>query len=533
MAVSERRVRAPQCEGMEAHFSATDPDPRYELTRIPWLKRLVKSRSFQFFFILPNQIIFWIVIFTGLIGAMNPTRNFSTVITWYIWFMAVFVLMVGIGRGWCLMCPFGGFGEWVQRLTPWGRRANSIGVGARWPRSLSQIGIITSAVVFVGLTWAEEFFNIAGPGVPAYTSYMVLGIISLALITFLVTERRTFCRYLCPLTSLIGTVGSTGMATGFRTKDRNVCLSCPTKDCIRGSEDGYGCPWYEWPGSATSNAFCGLCTECIKNCPYDNIGLFVQPPLTSVTEPSRRRWDVSVAAAILLGLVLFQQLNALPFYGPLDDTLNKWMHFPGYPNPVDYLALIAVAGGIVMLWAWLLKVALQRRQPAALIVRSGGQASGEMVQVAGGSASSPNASSNASSGSRAGYFAWFMPVMYGLLPLMAADYLARQLPRFWDHALRIVPAISDPFSVGWNLFGTAHSKLYGVHLLSPSGIVVSQVVVVLLGTAATWYTTDRSLKRDVAAFTARPLWLRVLGALFVLALGAAMIALYIAMGGAE
>jgi len=475
------------------------------------------------------------VIFTGLIGAMNPTRNFSTVITWYIWFMAVFVLMVGIGRGWCAMCPFGGLGEWVQRLTPWARRVRTIGLGARMPRALSRYGIITSAIVFVGLTWAEEYFNIAGPGVPAYTSYMVLGIISFALITFLVTERRTFCRYLCPLTSLIGTVGATGMTTGFRTKDRNVCLSCTTKDCIRGSEEGYGCPWYEWPGSATSNAFCGLCTECIKSCPHDNIGLFVQPPLTSVVAPSRRRWDVAVGAAILFGLVLFQQLNALPIYGTVDDALGRWTHI-AYPNPIDYLVLIALSGGAVMLWAWILKVALQRRQPApAAVAGQGGGAAasgGSLAALVMGTGDASGSSSSSSS-SRPNYFTWFMPIMYGLLPIMAADYLARQLPRFFDHALRIVPAISDPFSVGWNLFGTAHSRLYDVHLMSPTGVVWSQIVVVLIGAAASLYTTHKNVSRDMAALTARPGWLRLLGAGFVLAMAAAMIVLYVVMGGAE
>ena len=84
---------------------------------------------------------------------------------------------------------------------------------------------------------------------------MVLGIISLALIAFLVMERRTFCRYVCPLTSLIGTVGSSGMVTGFRTKNRGVCLTCPTQDCMRGRENGYGCPRVRWPGHAASHPF--------------------------------------------------------------------------------------------------------------------------------------------------------------------------------------------------------------------------------------------------------------------------------------
>lgn len=93
------------------------------------------------------------------------------------------------------------------------------------------------------LTWIEEFFNIAGPGNSAATSFMVIGIIVTALSFFLVFERRTFCRYVCPLTSLIGTVGAMGSVAGFRTRDRELCLNCTTKECMRGGENGFGCPW--------------------------------------------------------------------------------------------------------------------------------------------------------------------------------------------------------------------------------------------------------------------------------------------------
>ncbi len=94
----------------------------------PWNSRAsprsagaLRSRLFQFLFIVPNQVIFWLVIIAGVLGLAHPTRNFATVITWYIWFAVVFLLMVGPGRAWCLMCPFGDLAEWVQRLSLWKR----------------------------------------------------------------------------------------------------------------------------------------------------------------------------------------------------------------------------------------------------------------------------------------------------------------------------------------------------------------------------------------------------------------------------
>ena len=103
---------------------------------------------------------------------------------------------------------------------------------------------------------------------------------------FLVFERRTFCRYLCPLTALIGSAGSMGVVAGFRTRDRNTCLTCRTKACIRGTSNTFACPWSIWPGSADSNLQCGLCTQCFKACPTNNVGMFLQKPLTSLVGPS-------------------------------------------------------------------------------------------------------------------------------------------------------------------------------------------------------------------------------------------------------
>ena len=222
---------------------------------------------------------------------------------------------------------------------------------------MAEYGLLMSAGVFIILSWFEEFFNIAGPGAPILTSAMILGIIAFSAVTFLIFERRSFCRYLCPLSSLIGANGATGVIAGFRSRDREVCLKCQTKECIRGGTNGFGCPWYVYPATADSNTYCGLCSECYKACPYENVGLYAQKPLTSVIAPKKRNHMAWVIGA-LFGLVIFQQWNALPSYTAVDNWLNNVMHFPGYPNPVDYFLTIGAVAGIFAGVAFLLSRAL-------------------------------------------------------------------------------------------------------------------------------------------------------------------------------
>ncbi|MCK4177074.1 4Fe-4S binding protein [Aciditerrimonas ferrireducens] len=328
------RLRPPVRQPAAEHFAPTDPSPGADLSRHPKVARALRNRRFQFFLILPNQIIFWAVIFLGILGTLVPGLNFATAITWYIWFCLVFVLMLVVGRGWCAMCPFGGFAEWLQRRSFWRRTQRALGLGKKLPEPIARYGLLLSIGTFIVLTWIEERFNIAGPGTPADTGLMVIGIVAGAVLVFSLFERRTFCRYICPLSALIGTVGAMGSVAGFRTKDRQTCLACPTKDCMRGGEQGYGCPWYTWPGSADSNLTCGLCSECYKACPSGNVGLFVQKPLTSVVQPRRRRADVAWAVMALWGLVIFQQVNATNGYAVADSWLaTTSASSPSWPSP--------------------------------------------------------------------------------------------------------------------------------------------------------------------------------------------------------
>ena len=497
------RLRQPHRGGAEERFGPSDPPRGWDITRSPRIARIVQDRRFQFLLILPNQIIFWTVIFVGLLGTTVPGLNFGTAITWYVWFCLVFVMMVVVGRAWCSMCPFGGFAEWVQRRTLWQRTQKTLGLGRKFPEPLARYGFLLPVAAFLLLTWIEEFFNIAGPGAPSATSWMVVGIVASALVFFLVYERRAFCRYLCPLTSLIGTVGSMGSVAGFRTRDRDVCLSCQTKDCMRGGENGFGCPWYTWPGSADSNLYCGLCSECFKACPSGNIGLYLQKPLTSVVAPRRRRADVAWAIALLWGLVLYQQVNALGFYASVDDWLNSTLHFPHYPDPVAYLGPIGLLAAATAGAAWVISKLFARK---------------DLQYAAGGSFLD-----------RASRFrAYFLPVAYGLIPVVGADYFARQLPKFFQHAPRLVPAVQQTFGSA-----AINSPLYRARLLSDPRIVAVQVAVIAAGTLAALWSTWRIAGRELVPVSRGTAGVRVATAGLVLVCGVAAAVLYMLMNAAD
>ena len=172
----------------------------------------------------------------------------------------------------------------------------------------------------------------------------------------------------------------------------------------------------------------------------------------------KKRTSMAWVIGALLGLVIFQQWNALPSYVAVDNWLNTVMHFPHYPNPVDYILTIAVVAGIFAGIAFLLSRTMSVKTKAT------------------GSFSN-----------------WFAPLMYGLIPLVGADFLARVMPKFFDHAARLPSSIIGVFGkqVSWADF----------HILPNNWLVRLQYLVVALGTAAAIYATLKITGKDYKELT--------------------------------
>ena len=276
------RLRPTVARGLASRFAPSDPDPALELTANKRVARLL-STKFQFLLILPNQIVFWTVILVGFLGTVVPGLDFGTAITWYVWFCLV-VMMVVVGRASCAMCPFGGFAEWIQRRSFFKRTQKTLGLGLKFPEPLARLGFVLPVGSFLSSTGSRSSSTsparVAPPTRASWSS---------------ASSPRRSCSSSCSsagpsvATSAPSRASSARSARSVRWPDSAPrtarCASAARRRMHPRGESGYGCPWYTWPGSADSNLYCGLCTECFKSCPEGNVGLFVQKPLTSVVAP--------------------------------------------------------------------------------------------------------------------------------------------------------------------------------------------------------------------------------------------------------
>lgn len=367
------------------------------------VKSLFKKRPFQFILQLPFVILFLVIIAAGLFGSQFPENNIATIVTWTVWWGGVIFTFLIFGRGWCAVCPWAAVADWVQRLAIWKVNRLPLTLGLKWPVRLRNLYLM--AFAFVLITWAEFAFDLIVS--PRNTAYLAVVTLFAALLTSILYERRTFCRYICPIGGLVGSY-STCSTLSLKARDRSVCRECRTKDCINGNENGYGCPVYEYPEGMDTAFYCTLCTECVKTCPHDNISLNMRPIASELLAPRERPLDEAFMAVLTAGIALFHGLTMIPHWF----KLQEWLYYGHGVAPVA-VATIALLLFLILVMAFY------------------------------------------------GLFSWvagresFSRQAFALVPLALFFHLGHNCLHLFGEGGRIVAAISDPFGWGWNLFGTA------------------------------------------------------------------------------
>ena len=270
-------------------------------------KAILKNSLYPWTLQWVNVLAFAVIVHQLLLGPAESNNNLGSVLTWLLWWPALGVMFLLLGRVWCTVCPFALLSDVVRR---------NVGNQLRVPRLLKRVGPWLIIALFVLLTWSEEFFGIAHS--PLATAALLLTLVTGVVAMGAFFERRAWCRYACPLGGMAGVYSRVGVVGLQGTPE--ACMACDQVHCYKGGEAAEGCPMFEFPRIMDGSANCTLCGHCVKNCPNDSLRVVVRMPSSELWAVSKPRLDESFLAALLAGLIAGLNLMEIlhdPFGGLL------------------------------------------------------------------------------------------------------------------------------------------------------------------------------------------------------------------------
>ncbi len=379
-----------------------------EIDRWPIIGRLLRSRALPLVLHLVTLAGLLAVIVSGFLGTAVGSHNLAIVAVWIAWWgLLVLVLLPLGGRAWCMACPLPMPGEWLSRRGLLQvARDRAPRAERSWPRPLRNIWLQNA--IFLGVATLSALVLTR----PLLTSVALLAFLLLATVAGLLFPRRAFCRYLCPVGGFIG-LYSLLAPLQLRVRDGAVCREHKEKECLRGSCRGYGCPWGVYPGTLQRNSGCGLCTECLKTCPRDNVTLRLGTPGEGILEEAHL--DEAFKAFIMVAAALFYSFVLLGPWGWLKDLANDPL------RPRFLLYALALWGGSLLVIPGLFGL-------AAALGRWLGR-----LQVS--------------------WREHWARSAYALVPLGMGAWVAFTLAFVPANLSYVLNVVGDPLGRGWNLLG--------------------------------------------------------------------------------
>ncbi len=270
------------------------------MRELPALRALMSSRFYPAVLQWPTVAVFAAIVFHLVSGPPAAEANPGTVLTLLLWWPALGVMFLLAGRAWCAACPFSFISDRVQRM---------VGNNIPAPRLLKRHGAWIVVGLFLVLTWCEEFFHIVHSTLA--TAFLLMLLITGVVASGAFFERRTWCRYLCPLGGMAGIYSRTGILQLRGTRDK--CLKCSSVECYKGGARAPGCAMFEFPRILDSSANCNFCGACVKNCPQDSLVVSARLPSRELWGIGRPRIEESTFAAVMAGILVM--LNTMEVAG--------------------------------------------------------------------------------------------------------------------------------------------------------------------------------------------------------------------------
>lgn len=329
-----------------------------------------------------------------------------------------------------------------------GRLGIPSGLNIKWPKALKNTYI--AIAFFIIFTWLELG---AGLTQNSYTTAILgLVVVGLAILSAFIFEKRSFCRYACPVGRISGLYAQFSPME-LRVKEDDVCKSCKSKDCVKGGPYSTPCPTGEIPFKLKQNTYCTLCTECIRSCEKNNLTLKLRSPGTDLYNPNLAKKDEVLFILVILTLTFFHGLTMIP-------TWSNWIGKAQEIFRLNYTMAFTLLMVIIILIT-LGMFGLLRKFNVKFLV-------------------SENHYKN---------------LIFAFVPLALGYHLGHNLMHILSEGTYLIPFINDPFGHGSNFFGWKGFEPES--LVSHSHLIWIQLILILAG----FYYSIKILKtRELKSF---------------------------------
>lgn len=274
------------------------------------LSGFLRSRWYPTVFQVPVLIGTVFIIYELVTGPLDADQNVGATVMWVLWWSALPIALLVVGRFWCAICPFGLVSDLVQKL---------VGANRPVPRALRRNAIWITVGVFLVVTWVEHIWGVSES--PRSSAVLLLLVTAAAVLFGAGYERRTWCRYVCFIGGLSSNYARAGMLELRAT--RPVCSGCEVEACYKGGAGGAGCHMFEYARAMDTSAQCDYCAGCLKNCPNDSIRLSPRIPTRELWTVRRPRFEVSFLAVAIVGIVLLENVSMLPLWEQITDWVSE------------------------------------------------------------------------------------------------------------------------------------------------------------------------------------------------------------------
>lgn len=309
-----------------------DHTASFDLLGLPLLGRFLRWRRSRLALQIPVLLIGLVMIAHAFLGPQLAPKNLAALLTW-VHFRGMVVLVILLaGNLFCMACPF---------LLPRELARRFFNPRWEWPRALRNKWLAIGLFVFVLFTY--ELFDLWNN--PWWTGVTIVAYFAAATVVDALFRRASFCKYVCPV-GQFNFLSSSLSPLEVTVRDREICTSCRTKDCIRGTPapaDGSngsaspdqlpvvqrGCELALFQPRKVGNLDCTFCLDCVYACPHDNVGITARLPSEQLAKSGtrsgigkvERRFDFTVLAAVFTFGAL---LNAFGMISPVY-ALEQWI----------------------------------------------------------------------------------------------------------------------------------------------------------------------------------------------------------------